>query len=214
MTIEYGKTNTKSESTTNLDSLPLSKKPLGYLLALIGGSLGGVVGMIASPLTLFILGRQKLPVAKGAAHPNIFKSWATIGVVGAPLCLALGGGFNSDTTVSSSSATNSSIQKVTTVSGAINDHGTKSISTINLAKYCKQLVGDLMGRDPNIMVTGQVTADIVSISYVRADDAKEFKYQCKEDEGNIIWRGVDIFGPGEGPGRWRNEDARPVSTFI
>ena len=90
----------------------------------------------------------------------------------------------------------------------------KSISTINLAKYCKQLVGDLMGRDPNFMVTGQVTADIVSISYVRADDAKEFKYQCKEDEGNIIWRGVDIFGPGEGPGRWRNEDARPVSTFM
>jgi hypothetical protein len=153
--------------------------------------------MIASPLTLFILGRQKLPVAKGAAHPNIFKSWATIGVVGAPLCLALGGGFNSD-----------SMQSVSRVDSS------KSISTINLAKYCKQLVGDLMGRDPNIMVTGQVTADIVSISYVRADDAKEFKYQCKEDEGNIIWRGVDIFGPGEGPGRWRNEDARPVSTFI
>ena len=101
-----------------------------------------------------------------------------------------------------------SMQSVTRVDSS------KSISTINLAKYCKQLVGDLMGRDPNIMVTGQATSDIVSISYVRADDAKEFKYQCKEDEGNIIWRGVDIFGPGEGPGRWRNEDARPVSTFI
>ena len=89
----------------------------------------------------------------------------------------------------------------------------KSISTVDLANYCKQLVGDLMGRDPSIMVTNQVTADIVSISYVRADDAKEFKYQCKEENKHIIWRGVDIFGPGEGPGRWRNEDARPVSTF-
>ena len=69
----------KAPSTINLDSLPLSKKPLGYLLALIGGSLVGVVGIIASPLTLFILGRQKLPIAKGAAHPNIFKSWSTIG---------------------------------------------------------------------------------------------------------------------------------------
>ena len=90
----------------------------------------------------------------------------------------------------------------------------KSISTVDLANYCKQLVGDLMGRDPSIMATGQVTADIASISYVRADDAKEFKYQCKEDGGNIVWRGVDIFGPGEGPGRWRDEDARPVSSFI
>ena len=90
----------------------------------------------------------------------------------------------------------------------------KSISTVDLANYCKQLVGDLMGRDPSIMVTNQITADIVSISYVRADDAKEFKYQCKEDDGYVLWRGVDIFGPGEGPGRWRNEDARPVSAFI
>ena len=45
------------------------------------------------------------------------------------------------------------------------------------------------------------------------DDAKEFKYQCKEKNCDIIWRGVDIFGPGEGPGRWRNEDARSISSF-
>ena len=70
-----------------------------------------------------------------------------------------------------------------------------------------------MGRDPSIMLTDKAVADIVSISYVRADDSKEFKYQCKEEEGNIIWRGVDIFRPGEGPGRWRDEDARSISTF-
>ncbi len=90
---------------------------------------------------------------------------------------------------------------------------TQSVSSADLTNYCKQLVDDVMGRDPNIMLTGQVTADIVSISYVRADDAKEFKYQCKEEGGTIVWRGVDIFQPGEGPGRWRNEDARPISIF-
>ena len=49
-----------------------------------------------------------------------------------------------------------------------------------------------MGRDPSIMVAGQVTADIVSISYVRADDAKEFKYQCKED-GRMLYGRESIF---------------------
>ena len=63
------------------------------------------------------------------------------------------------------------------------------------------------------MSTDKVSTDIISISYIREDDAKEFKYQCKEKDGDIIWRGVDIFGPGEGPGRWRNEDARPISSF-
>lgn len=123
---EYGKTNTKSAQTKNSTPLPLSNKPVGYLLALVGGSLGGVVGIFASPLTLFILGRQKLPVAKGEVYPNVFKYWAAIGVVGAPLCLALSGGFNSDTAVSSAPGADSSIQKVTTVSGAIQEHELKS----------------------------------------------------------------------------------------
>lgn len=90
---------------------------------------------------------------------------------------------------------------------------TQSVSSVDLTKYCKQLVGDAMGRDPSIMLTDQATTENVSISYIREDDSKEFKYQCKEEGGNIIWRGVDIFRPGDGPGRWRNEDARPISTF-
>ena len=89
----------------------------------------------------------------------------------------------------------------------------QSISSLELTNFCKQLIGDVMGRDPGSMIADQVSADITSISYVRDDDAKEFKYQCKEEEGDIIWRGVDIFGPGEGPGRWRNEDARAITSF-
>ena len=78
------------------------------------------------------------------------------------------------------------------------------VSSVELTNYCKQLIGDVMGRDPGSMSTDKVSTDIVSISYIREDDAKEFKYQCKEKDSDIIWRGVDIFGPGEGPGRWRN----------
>jgi hypothetical protein len=63
---------------------PLSEKPLGYVLSVLGGLLGGPLGLIASPAVLFGLGK----VMKGASGktPNRFLAWAAVGVVGAPLC--------------------------------------------------------------------------------------------------------------------------------
>ena len=89
----------------------------------------------------------------------------------------------------------------------------QSVSDIELAKYCKQLVGDIMGRNPESMRTDKTSKGITSISYIRADDGKKFKYQCKGEGGNIIWRGVDLFRPGGGPGRWRYENAKAISSF-
>ena len=54
---------------------------------------------------------------------------------------------------------------------------------------------------------------LVAISYIRSDDQKLFKYECKLDGENIVWRGEDIFAPDEGLGRWRDEDAKPVSAL-
>lgn len=54
---------------------------------------------------------------------------------------------------------------------------------------------------------------IVGISYVRSADGKQFKYECKSNGRQIVWRGVDLFRPGEGPGRWRDEDAASVQLF-
>jgi hypothetical protein len=54
---------------------------------------------------------------------------------------------------------------------------------------------------------------LVGISYIRADDGKEWKYECKTDGSTIVWRGVDLFEPGGGPGRWRDEDSRPISSI-
>lgn len=72
-----------------------------------------------------------------------------------------------------------------------------------------------MGRPISSMKIDRVEegGTLVALSYTRSDDGKLFKYECKLDGDNIVWRGVDIFGPGEGPGRWRDEDAKPISSL-
>ena len=64
----------------------LSKKPLGYLLAVLGGTFGGPLGLIASPLVLLILNNTMKE--KDGKQPNRFLVWSLIGIIGAPLCIA------------------------------------------------------------------------------------------------------------------------------
>jgi hypothetical protein len=84
---------------------------------------------------------------------------------------------------------------------------------VDLASACKRFVGELMGRDPEIMKAVDNGTQVVSVSYARPADGKLWKYECKVDGEMIIWRGVDVFGPGQGPGRWRVEDAKPLVSF-
>ena len=65
---------------------PLSEKPLGYVLAAVGGLLGGPLGLVVSPAVLF--GLTKVMKPKEEKHPNRFLVWALIGVVGAPLTIS------------------------------------------------------------------------------------------------------------------------------
>ena len=69
------------------DVKPLSKKKRGYLLAVIGGTLGGPLGWFTSPLVLFVL--NKKVKSKDGTQPNIFKIWSLIGLIGAPLSFGL-----------------------------------------------------------------------------------------------------------------------------
>ena len=91
----------------------------------------------------------------------------------------------------------------------------KTVPKVDLSSACKKYIGELMGRPVSSMNIDRVEDDgsLVAISYVRSDDQKLFKYEGKLDGENIVWRGVDIFAPGEGPGRWRDEDAKPVSAL-
>ena len=65
---------------------PLSKKPLGYLLAVLGGTFGAPLGWIASPIVLLIL--NNIMKEKDGKQPNRFLVWSLIGIIGAPLCIA------------------------------------------------------------------------------------------------------------------------------
>ena len=65
---------------------PLSEKPVGYLLAVLGGTLGAPLGWIASPIVLLIL--NNVMTKKDEKQPNRFLVWGLIGIVGAPISLA------------------------------------------------------------------------------------------------------------------------------
>lgn len=69
----------------DMSNTPLSQRPMGYALAVIGGTLGGPLGWVTSPLVLFVL-NQVMPDKDGKT-PNRFAAWALIGLLGAPLSL-------------------------------------------------------------------------------------------------------------------------------
>ena len=76
-------------SSDKKDQRSLSSKKRGYLLAILGGTLGLSIGMVVSPLVLFGLNRTMKE--KDGKKPNVFKRWALIGIVGAPLCFSVSG---------------------------------------------------------------------------------------------------------------------------
>ena len=65
---------------------PLSEKPVGYFLAVLGGTLGAPLGWITSPIVLLIL--NNVMKKKDEKQPNRFLVWSLIGIVGAPISLA------------------------------------------------------------------------------------------------------------------------------
>lgn len=71
--------------TSQEQTKALSQKPLGYLLALLGGTLGGPIGWITSPVVLLILNNTM--TGKDGKQPNRFLVWSLIGIIGAPLSL-------------------------------------------------------------------------------------------------------------------------------
>ncbi len=90
------------------------------------------------------------------------------------------------------------------------------VSTAQLFDACKKYISELMGREKSIMNSDydQKAEGIVGISYIRSDDQTLFEYECRSDGNNIVWRGVNIFGPNDGPGRWRDEDIKPIADYM
>ena len=72
--------------TTNETPKPLSEKPVGYVLAILGGTIGAPLGWITSPVVLLIL--NNVMKRKDEKQPNRFLVWSLIGIIGAPISLA------------------------------------------------------------------------------------------------------------------------------
>lgn len=92
---------------------------------------------------------------------------------------------------------------------------TEQSTVFDFPNACRFYVSKIMGRDPRIVTVNyhRKSDDVVGVSYIRPSDGKLWKYECGLSEDMIVWRGVDLFSEGEGPGRWRTEDAEPVSSF-
>jgi len=93
---------------------PLSERPLGYGLALLGGLLGAPLGLLTSPAVLYVLNQQMKP--KEGKQPNRFAAWALIGIIGAPISLAISNpafrqGYEQGASVSESTSGESSSNK-------------------------------------------------------------------------------------------------------
>lgn len=121
---------------------PLSKKPIGYVLAVLGGTFGGPLGWLASPAVLYILGKTIKP--KEDKQPNIFKTWALIGIVGAPVCLGINIAIVSTPSETTSSSDTSSKPQVTAKSAPLRP---KPVNT-NIGEYNFQNISVKKVEDP------------------------------------------------------------------
>ena len=98
-----------------------------------------------------------------------------------------------------------------TTSAEIADNST--LSNTDLGRVCRAAVAELNGRDPASMQVKDNAAGIVRVEYRRPDDNKLWKNDCRVEGDKLIWRGVDAFGHGSGPGRWREDPMDEVITF-
>lgn len=80
----------------------------------------------------------------------------------------------------------------------------KTAANPRLGDLCRLAISLEMGRPLSIIKTDNENSSLADVSYARPDDGKTWKYQCKSEGTNVYWRGVDLDGPGSGPGRWRD----------
>jgi hypothetical protein len=88
-----------------------------------------------------------------------------------------------------------------------------SLSDNDLGRVCRAAVAALNGRDPAIIKVERVGGGIAHVGYVRPNDGKAWKNQCRVEGDRVVWASVDLNGPGSGPGRWRTDTEDEVVTY-
>ena len=148
---------------------PLSERPLGYCLAVAGGLLGAPLGLLTSPAVLYVLNQQMK--GKEGKQPNRFAAWALIGIIGAPISLAISNpafrqgyeqGSSAPEATTNSSSNNTSQSKEEKPATSITT-GDFTISNVKITPY----KGDTKGAD----VAGELWAVYASVT----NNSKETK---------------------------------------
>jgi len=87
------------------------------------------------------------------------------------------------------------------------------LSAPNLGRVCRAAIAAINVRDPGTVRVVSSRADIVRVRHRRPDDGSVWTSECTQDGDKVVWRAVDAFGPGSGPGRWRTHPMDEVLTF-
>lgn len=88
-----------------------------------------------------------------------------------------------------------------------------SVSDPDLGRICRAAVADLNGTSAAVIRVTEVSGGIAQVRYVRASDGTTWTNECRLQGNRVIWRMLDLSGPGTGPGRWRDDPKDEVVTF-
>ena len=83
-----------------------------------------------------------------------------------------------------------------------------------LRRVCRAAIADLNGRSPSIMKVVRENAGTIRIRYARPSDGKVWTSDCRLEGDRVLWRTVDASGAGSGEGRWRDDPADEVLTYL
>lgn len=88
-----------------------------------------------------------------------------------------------------------------------------------LVKACKSVVAAITTSNSHESMSGWHSNGISQVEYARDDDGKIFKSQCKyyptsNRAGTVVWRGVDVWEPGGGPGIWREREYDEIVKYF
>ncbi len=75
----------------------------------------------------------------------------------------------------------------------------------NTQQICRATIGTIMGRDPKIIKVNKVDADVIYLSYTRADDGSVWSQRCRIEGSKVIWATTT--------GRWREHPLDEVITY-
>lgn len=95
-------------------------------------------------------------------------------------------------------------QQEATPTNTIEEVAEVSLSGSDRQRVCKATIASLNGQPPSIMHASLVDEENVLVSYARPSDGKNWHNECKFEGNQVVWRGIDAFGAGSGPGRWRD----------